>query len=145
MLQDQRVKYERKMEVHELEFGMKLAEALASANFDRGKFSQELCEVKAAYNEKNLEVGRLEVELNDAIATCRDKLASHALDLAAHLDVKLVAELAGIGVAADMKHVSEVVILQAAHEEKYGAERLQFEGKLAANLTDYNKLKEKVQ
>jgi len=100
--------------------------------------------LKTTYDENNFEVGRLQGDLNVAIAICQDKLASEALDLVAHFYVKLVAELiAAADVAANMKHAAEQAIIKATHEEMYGAERLQFEGRLAANLTDYNKLKQK--
>ena len=143
MLDDQRVNYERKMKDQELEFDMKFAEALSSANIVCDKLSQELCEVKAAYAENNFEFGHLQGELNDAIASCRDKLATQALDLAAHFDAKLDAELAAAGVAADMHHPAELAIVEAAHQENYSAERFKFEGRFNAKLTNYNKLKHK--
>jgi hypothetical protein len=46
MLDDRRVKYERKMQVQELESDMKFDKVMASANFAQDKLSQELCEVK---------------------------------------------------------------------------------------------------
>jgi hypothetical protein len=143
MLDDQRVKYERRMKDQEFELDMKFAEALTYANVACDKFSQELCEVKAPYDEKNFEVGRLQGELNAAIESGRVKRATQALELATHFDVKLVAALAAADVAADMNHAAELAIVEAAHQEKYSAERRQFEGRLVADLTNYNNLKHK--
>ena len=97
-----------------------------------------------AYDENHFEVGRLQIELTAAIIkSCRVKLATQGLDLDAHFDVKLDEELAAVGGADEPNYAAGLAIVEAAHQAKYKAERLQFEGMPATNLTNYIKLKPK--